>query len=90
MPRLTFEEFDERSRQHWLASLKHSYIQELIANGLSETEATANAWDSFSRTFPKDVPAPGQLAGWAVRETERIGELWIGPNGHNAHLWWIW
>lgn len=87
---LEFAEFDEVSREHWLRWIHEHYVAELVGNGVSQVDAEANASQSFSRLFPGGVPARGQMAGWAVRDATRIGELWIGPNGQDTRVWWVW
>lgn len=90
MSGLTFVEFDQHARHQWLQWLNDRYVKELQANGLSVAEATSNAMATISRLFPDGNPAKDQLAGWAVRQGEHIGELWIGPHGDDPRSWWVW
>lgn len=90
MATMTFLEFDQQARESWLLTMQASYVRKLLSVGISQVEADANAAASYSRTFPDGVPAPGQLAGWAISGHERVGELWVGPNGPDHRVWWVW
>ncbi|MHB1734051.1 MAG: hypothetical protein ACYCU8_11515 [Ferrimicrobium acidiphilum] len=76
MATMTFLEFDQQARESWLLTMQASYVRELLSVGISQVEADANAAASYSRTFPDGVPAPGQLAGWAISGTSDLsGEI---------------
>lgn len=87
---VTFEQFGADDLSDWLARSTAEYVGERVAAGDTLDEARANAEASMDRTFPRGVPAAGQLAGRLFSDGQPIGELWVGQFGTDPRRWWVW
>jgi GNAT superfamily N-acetyltransferase len=87
---VTFESFEPPDLADWMDRSKAEYIHDKIRAGDAPEEAKANAEASMEKRFPDGSPAPGHLVGWLIWAGQRIGYLWVGPEGADAQRWWVW
>jgi ribosomal protein S18 acetylase RimI-like enzyme len=81
---------DSAALAAWLADQSAGYIEELIASGLSPSEAEDSAARTLGRLFPDGQPVAGQIVGALVDDGRPVGTLWVGPMGKDPQRWWVW
>ncbi len=86
----TFQPLNNAELAPWLVESQKGYIADRMDAGDTLAEATANATASIERLFPGGQPAAGQLVGRVMCEGAPVGELWVGPAGHDPQRWWVW
>ena len=87
---IAFEPFPSSAFGEWIDRTRLNYIDERVAAGDSHAEAAANAHATIARLFPHGEPAPGQLVGQLISETQVVGYLWIGVADSDPQRWWVW
>jgi ribosomal protein S18 acetylase RimI-like enzyme len=93
MTDLTFTEFDDAARTHWLERTLAEYAAEREQNGDSQEKSREAADQTHERFFPGDKPVRGQLAGRLLLDGDAVGTLWLGPRdpaAPDSPEWWVW
>jgi ribosomal protein S18 acetylase RimI-like enzyme len=88
---VTLVPMDAHEVGEFIAQSRASYISELRAVGVSESDAATNADAQLDAMFPDGQPGDENLLFLIADEGKPCGSLWLGPDPTgDAHQWWVW